>query len=267
WIDIAAHTAFVVFVALLLSMELVWILENKIDAVGKGYYAILAVVPLITLRIAQAGRLPAIPRLGSDLQLSIIGALSVFLFFWSLIINMTNSGDPAPLPYIPFINPVDLTQIVFFLLLLGSLRLLQPSMTVQRDHILIILAGLVFVWLTAVLIRSMHHYLSIRFDMSDMLADTRVQTAISILWTLIGMGAMSFASRRLMRPLWIIGAALVGVVLIKMFFIDLGASGTVERIVSFLVVGSLLVATGYFSPIPDRRSDAPDAQQEESAHV
>jgi len=267
WVDIAAHTAFVVFVALLLSMELVWILENKIDAVGKGYYAILAVIPLIALRIAQAGRFPAIPRLGSDLQLSIIGALSVFLFFWSLIINMTNSGDTAPLPYIPFINPVDLTQIAFFLLVLGSLKLLQPSMAVQRDHILIILAGLIFVWLTAVLIRSMHHYLAIRFDMSDMLVDTRVQTAISILWTVIGMGAMLFASRRLTRPLWIIGAALVGVVLIKMFFIDLGASGTVERIVSFLVVGSLLVATGYFSPIPDRRSDDSDAQQEESAHA
>jgi len=71
---------------------------------------------------------------------------------------LSNSGDPTPLPYVPFINPVDLTQIAFFLLLLGSLKLLQPSMAVQRDHILIILAGLVFVWLTAVLIRSMHHY-------------------------------------------------------------------------------------------------------------
>jgi uncharacterized membrane protein len=50
------------------------------------------------------------------------------------------------------------------------------------------------------------------------------------------------------------------VVLIKMFFIDLGASGTVERIVSFLVVGSLLVATGYFSPIPDK-----DAAPEENS--
>jgi uncharacterized membrane protein len=260
WINIAAHTGFVVFVALLLSLELVWIFDTEIDADGEGYYAIFALMPLIALRLAQAARFPAIARLGGKLQLSIIGALSVFLFFWSLMINFTNSGDPSPLPYLPFLNPVDLAQIVFFLLLLGSLRLLQPSMALQRDHILIILAGLVFVWLTAVLVRSMHHYLAIRFDMSDMLADSRLQTAISILWTLIGMAAMSFASRRLMRPLWIIGAALVGVVLIKMFFIDLGASGTVERIVSFLVVGSLLVATGYFSPIPDK-----DAAPEENS--
>jgi uncharacterized membrane protein len=102
----------------------------------------------------------------------------------------------------------------------------------------------------------MHHYMDIPFDLSTMLGDTRVQTAISILWTAIGMAAMLFASRRLVRPAWIAGAALVGVVLVKMFFIDLGASGTVERIVSFLVVGSLLVATGYFSPIPPRHAES-----------
>jgi uncharacterized membrane protein len=266
WIDIAAHTVFVLFVSLLLSAELLWIFENQIDVSGEGFHALLSVMPLLAMRLAQAGRFPAIVRLGGNLQLSMIAALSVYLIFWSLIINLTNSGDPMPLPYIPFINPVDLTQIAFFLLVLGSLKLLQPSMALQRDHILIIVAGLIFVWLTAVLIRSMHHYLAIRFDMSDMLVDTRVQTAISILWTLIGMGGMLFASRRLMRPLWIVGAALVGVVLVKMFFVDLGASGTVERIVSFLVVGSLLVATGYFSPIPHRQADS-DPPQEKSAHA
>lgn len=266
WIDIGAHTTYVVFVALLISVELLWIFDTELDIAGEGFYAVLAVMPLVALRIAQAGRFPAIARLGGKLQLSIIGALSVFLVFWSLITNITNSGDPAPLLYIPFVNPLDLTQIAFFLLVLGSLKLLQPTMAVQRDHVLIILAGLVFVWLTAVLIRSMHHYLAIPFDMSQMLADTRVQTAISILWTVIGMAAMLFASRCSTRPLWIIGAALVGVVLVKMFFIDLGASGTVERIVSFLVVGSLLVATGYFSPIP-QKSDDEEPAEEESAHA
>ncbi len=266
WVDIAAHTAFVLFISLLLSTELLWIFEKQIDVSGEGFHALLAVMPLLAMRLAQAGRFPAITRLGVDLQLSMIAALSVYLVFWSLIINLTNSGDPTPLPYIPFINPVDLTQIAFFVLVLGSLKLLQPSMALQRDHILIIVAGLIFVWLTAVLIRSMHHYLEIRFDMSDMLVDTRVQTAISILWTVIGMGGMLFASRRLMRPLWIVGAALVGVVLVKMFFVDLGASGTVERIVSFLVVGSLLVATGYFSPIPEKQP-RPQPTQENSAHA
>jgi len=67
--------------------------------------------------------------------------------------------------------------------------------------------------------------------------------------------AMLLASRKMIRSVWIAGAALIAVVLVKMFFIDLDASGTVERIVSFLVVGGLLVATGYFSPIPAKHDD------------
>jgi uncharacterized membrane protein len=264
WVNIAAHTGLVFFVALILSLELAWVFENVMDVTGQGYYAIFAVAPLIALRAAQAGHFPAIRRLGLRLQFSLIATLSVFLACWSVIINLTNSGDPAPLPYIPFFNPVDLTQIVFFILVLASLKLLPASMKVQRGHILLILGGLIFIWLNAVLIRSMHHFLDIRFDVSVMSVDTRVQSAISILWTVIGMGAMLFAARRHTRTLWIVGAALVGIVLVKMFFVDLGASGTVERIVSFLVVGSLLVATGYFSPIPPRDTDL---HTEEPSHA
>ena len=76
---------------------------------------------------------------------------------------------------------------------------------------MILFGGVAFVWLTALLIRSMHHYLGIPFDLSLMLSDTRVQTAISILWTLIGMAGMLFASRREIRSLWIAAAGLVGV--------------------------------------------------------
>jgi uncharacterized membrane protein len=264
WVNIASHTGFVFLVALFLSSELVWIFEHELEAAGEGYYAIFAVLPLIALRVAQAAQFPAIRRQGYRLQFSLIATLSVFLAFWSVIINLTNSGDPAPLPYLPFLNPVDLTQIAFFVLALASLKLLQPAMAVQREHIMIILGGLIFIWLTAVLIRSMHHFLDIRFDLSVMSVDTRVQSAISILWTAIGMSAMLFAARKNTRSLWIVGAALVGIVLVKMFFVDLGASGTVERIVSFLVVGSLLVATGYFSPIPPRH---PDLNTQESAHA
>ncbi len=82
---------------------------------------------------------------------------------------------------------------------------------------------------------------------------------------LFTMVTMLLTSRRSIRTAWIAGAVLVSVVLIKMFFIDLGASGTVERIVSFLVVGSLLVAMGYFSPIP-KKPDNSDTG-EESHHA
>ena len=264
WVTMASHTGWVLLVTLIMSLELLWIAEHRLNIRAEGYVALFALLPLLVIRIAQLGEMPAIKRLGSNLQVSIIATLSTLLLIWSLILNLTNSGDPAPLRYIPFFNPLDLSQIVYLLLAMDSLKLVAANARIQRYHLLVILAGLTFVWLTTVLTRSMHHYINIPFDLSTMLDDTRVQTAISILWTVIGMAAMLFASRRLVRPIWIAGAALVGVVLVKTFFIDLGASGTVERIISFLVVGSLLVATGYFSPIPPRHAEPTQNPGEES---
>jgi len=48
----------------------------------------------------------------------------------------------------------------------------------------------------------------------------------------------------------VLGAILLGVVVIKLFLIDLSTIGTVERIVSFIVVGLLMLVLGYFSPLP-----------------
>jgi uncharacterized membrane protein len=266
WVIIASHCGWILLATLILSIEMLWIIDHRLDIHATGYGALFALLPLLIIRAAQIAEIPAIKRLGADLQIAIIATLSTLLLIWGLIINLTNSGDPAPLPYIPFVNPLDLSQVAFMLLALASLKLVTTGRLMQRRHLLVILSGFGFIWLTAVLTRSMHHYLDIPFDLSTLLGDTRVQTAISILWTLIGMGVMLFASQRLIRPAWIAGATLVGVVLVKMFFIDLDASGTVERIVSFLVVGSLLVATGYFSPIPPRQS-GPVRDPEDTAHA
>jgi uncharacterized membrane protein len=43
---------------------------------------------------------------------------------------------------------------------------------------------------------------------------------------------------------------LMGVVVIKLFFIDLSNVGGVERIVSFIGVGLLMLVIGYVSPVP-----------------
>jgi uncharacterized membrane protein len=57
--------------------------------------------------------------------------------------------------------------------------------------------------------------------------------------------------------LWIIGAVLLGVVVAKLFLIDLSNTGTVERVVSFIGVGVLVIVIGYFSPVPPRSEEKP----------
>ena len=52
------------------------------------------------------------------------------------------------------------------------------------------------------------------------------------------------------------------VVVAKLFLIDLGNSGTVERIVSFIGTGALLLVVGYFAPVPPRQDNDADDEPE-----
>jgi len=61
---------------------------------------------------------------------------------------------------------------------------------------------------------------------------------------------MVAGTRRLERQPWFAGAALLALVVGKLFLLDLANSGTIARIVSFLGVGALLMIIGYVAPVP-----------------
>jgi uncharacterized membrane protein len=61
---------------------------------------------------------------------------------------------------------------------------------------------------------------------------------------------MVAGARRGQRVIWFTGAVLLGIVLAKMFLVDLSRSATVARIVSFIGVGVLMLVIGRFSPVP-----------------
>jgi uncharacterized membrane protein len=58
------------------------------------------------------------------------------------------------------------------------------------------------------------------------------------------------AARKSIRVAWLAGAVLLAVVVAKLFLVDLSRIGSIERIVSFLGVGLLMLIFGYFSPLP-----------------
>jgi uncharacterized membrane protein len=82
-----------------------------------------------------------------------------------------------------------------------------------------------------------------------------VQSTLSIYWAILGLSGMVIGTKRSRRSIWMMGAGLMVIVVLKLFVIDLGNTGTVARIVSFLGVGVMLLVVGYFSPVPPRRSD------------
>ena len=79
---------------------------------------------------------------------------------------------------------------------------------------------------------------------------TLAQSALSLLWAFTALATMLVATRIAARLLWLTGAALLVVVVIKLFLVDLSSIGTIERIVSFIGVGLLMLVVGYFSPLP-----------------
>ena len=117
-----------------------------------------------------------------------------------------------------------------------------------------------FALLTAAVLRTVHHWAAVPYAVQPLLQSMLVQAGWSLVWTLIALPLMIFAHRRGRRELWLVGAALIALVVAKLFFVELGNQGGLERIVSFIGVGVLLLIVGYFAPLPPRQA-APDVEQ------
>ena len=82
------------------------------------------------------------------------------------------------------------------------------------------------------------------------------QTALTVFWSALAVTVMFQATRRARRLAWLAGALLLGVVVLKLFLFDLSRLHGLGRIVAFLGVGVLLLAIGYFSPVPPKETEA-----------
>ncbi|HYA29471.1 MAG TPA: DUF2339 domain-containing protein, partial [Acidobacteriota bacterium] len=184
--------------------------------------------------------------------------LAAFLWFWMLHANFNSRGDPAPLPYFPLLNPLDVVQCAALLTLFAWLRRLRaapfaPEIFQTGEIAYAALGGIGFFWLNGVLLRTLHHWADVPFNFDAMMQSMLVQAALSIFWSVLALCTMVTATRAALRPLWIAGAALMAAVVVKLFFVDLSNVGGIERIISFIGVGLLMLVVGYFSPVPPSR--------------
>jgi len=174
--------------------------------------------------------------------------VAIAIGLWTVIANLKEPGSMAPLPYLPLFNPLDLMIAASLYALATWRRSIEPhDVTTFLEKALAVLG---FIWLNAVAFRSIHYWAGVPYRIDQLLDDILVQATLSILWTSTALVLMLLARRRMKRQLWLLGAALLGVVVAKLFLVDLANSGTVARIVSFLVVGVLLLVIGYAAPVP-----------------
>lgn len=246
--DTGLHAVGLWSLALVAASELTWQVAQQIGGVWPALAWGLVPALLLWLGAYASGwplaRHRVVYRFVAALPLAVVAVL------WVLVTSLKSSGDPVLLIYLPLLNPLD---IAVMLVLLALAVWWQALPAVERARLPALAATIVFLWLNSALIRAMHYTADTPLLFDGILHSTPVQAALSLFWSLLGFAAMITATRRSLRPVWLCGAGLMAVVVVKLFVVDLSATGTLARIVSFLGVGALLLVTGYFSPLPPKR--------------
>ncbi len=206
-------------------------------------------------RLWPAARLPDLYRFSTTLPLAVV------LIGWLFLANLQASGNSAPLPYLPIANPLELAML---LILVTSWRWLNRvaeanprTLAWQSLHepLRLIVLGGAFLTYTCIVLRGVHHFADVPYAFGPMMHSMVAQACLSLAWSLCAIGLMIAGNRVQRREIWIAGAVLVTLVLVKLFFIELSNRGGLERIISFIGVGVLLLVVGYFAPVPARKEE------------
>ncbi|WP_322023656.1 DUF2339 domain-containing protein [Burkholderia sp. BCC1977] len=188
--------------------------------------------------------------------------LIVVMWVWTFYANFTQDGGSWA--RVPLLNPLDLVLVVVYALAASwfvRARKLGWSFDAYRVELLGTAGATAFLWLNAILLRTLHHWTGVPYAFDAMAESTLVQASVSVYWTLCALATMIWATRRGLRPLWFVGAALLALTVIKLFLFDLSHVTGIERIVSFIGIGILLLLIGYFSPLPPKAAAQRDDTQ------
>jgi uncharacterized membrane protein len=257
----ALHTLTYWLIVALISWEIHW----QVERIAAGVWPIAAALAagallvLVTLRARERLKWPLATHARTYVAAGCGGVLVVGVLA-VLVLNAESPGTAAPLPYLPLLNPLELVSVAVLLVLLK-----WWSVLAEYDARLVVevrwraAIGAAFAWflVTMAVARTVHHWSGVPFDFERLAASTVLQTSLSIVWGAAGLAAMIVGARSRQRSIWLAGAGLMGIVVAKLFLVDLGNTGTLARVVSFLGVGVLLLVVGYFAPVPPR------AQREE----
>jgi uncharacterized membrane protein len=269
--DSVLHAGTFLFMAALGAWEMHWA-AVQVTAGGTSWsVASTLLVPAMLLLVAVSKEMDTRWPVTRHLHAYRVGAVCVTLVamgIWVLYANATHDGTSAPLPYLPLLNAIDLGHGLVAICLAGAVLAwrrsdLHPPEPLRGAKGWTVVAALTFIWLNGMLLRSVHHWADVPYTLRAMMRSFVAQASISIFWSVIALTLMVFATRRGHRTLWMIGGGLMAVVVVKLFVIDLSNLRGLERIVSFIVVGLLMLVIGYFSPVPPRKHEP--AKVEESA--
>ena len=264
------HFCSLMLLGIVLAIDAYWWIDQIASVAWAGAVAtaVPGIMALLVWRFRTAIPWPVQAHPSVYLFASIL--LVVIQVICLAFLSISNPGNSDPWPYLPVLNPFDLGMLFALVTSMLSLSVIQREaagdefsfkrLTAYRS----MLIAAFFVMTTFALVRAVHQYTGVSWNSNSLFKSDIVQTSLSIYWGLLGFTGMIWGARSARRYIWLTGAAFMALVVIKLFLVDLGNTGTVERIVSFIGIGLLLLVVGYFAPAPpkqareDESRDGPD---------
>ncbi|MES2352944.1 MAG: DUF2339 domain-containing protein [Pseudomonadota bacterium] len=192
--------------------------------------------------------------------------VAVVMLAWFWISNVASDGTADPIAYFPLLNPLELGQFLVMVSLLywlkGRFGLLPIAEKFSPAFPYWVMGASALFMITCAVFRATHHWAGIPYRFDALFASMLVQASLSLIWSLVALGLMISGHARKQRYLWIVGSVLIAVVVAKLFLIELSNKGGLERIVSFIGVGVLLLVVGYFAPLPPKNNESQLAKEE-----
>ena len=241
--------------AWLIASEVFWLLDNLAGGDWPLASAGMAVAVLAWMTRMARGKL-AWPLADHWRSFSTFGTpvVAAAAGVTVLAATVTSAGDAGPLPYLPLLNPLTIAAVVVGVAVWRTFDIEMERREARGMLALFVVVGLVL--LSMEVARSVHHFADVPFTAADLGGSAIFQAGLSLVWGTAGLAGMVAGALGERREVWIGGAVVMGLVIVKLFVVELGNVDTLSRVVSFLGVGMLLLVVGYFAPVPKGRQDA-----------
>ena len=248
-------------VAALAAAEVYW----QVDRVAEGVWPLAGTVAavLVLASATMAGRRRLAWPVAAHWRTYLLACAGPLLAVLAVVVlgaALSHDGNPQPLLFLPVLNPLG----VLIGLQLASLLAWRGLGRAQGDHPFqhlvtarwtpaLAVVGLALA--TVETARTVSHWLDVPWELQALWDTTELQTSLSILWAVIGLSGMVAGVRMVRRAVWMAGASWMAVVVVKLFLVDLSSLTALGRVVSFIVVGLLLLIVGYLAPVPPAAAD------------
>ncbi len=183
------------------------------------------------------------------LQDDVLWPLVIGWLLWLGGATLLADGQLAGLPYVPLLSPLDGAVLAA----LGLLWRLQRQSRAWRRVMPPVLALSVWLFLSGLIGRTLHAWAQVPLLADGGWHSDLLQSSLTVGWSVLAALLMVWGSRRNLREIWLGGAVLLGVVLIKLVLVDWSSLTALARVVSFMGAGLLMLLVGYLAPLPPAR--------------